>query len=225
MKLPISRIVLMVLLVTCLAAVYFALAGSNLMNLFTDLDALTSEVRNLGVYGPLLLICLMALAIVFNPLPSAPIALTAGAIYGHTLGTAYVVAGAEFGAIIAFMIARWAGYDLTRRYFGETGKLKGISSQNALTALVFASRLIPFMSFDLVSYAAGLSPIKPWRFAVATLLGLLPVSFALAHFGAEIGNGDYRILVGIVLFLGLLTIAPILFKFSRRQVSEPENQE
>lgn len=187
------------------------------MNLFTDIDVLISKVRNLGIYGPLLLIGLMALAIVFNPLPSAPIALGAGAIYGHTLGTVYIVAGAELGAILAFMIARWAGYDLTRRFFGESGALKGISSQNTLTTLVFVSRLIPFMSFDLVSYGAGLSPIKPWRFAMATLLGLLPVSFALAHFGAEIGHGNYRTLVGIVLVIGLLTIVPVLYGFYRRQ--------
>lgn len=225
MKRPASRIILVLIFVVGLTACYFTLAGSELMTLFTDLDALISKVQNLGVFGPLLLIGLMALAIVFNPLPSAPIALGAGAIYGHTLGTAYVVAGAELGAILAFLIARWAGYDLTRRFFGETGTLKGISSQNTLTSLVFVSRLIPFMSFDLVSYAAGLSPIKPWRFAVATLLGLLPVSFALAHFGAEIGNGDYRTLVGFVLVIGLLTIAPILYKFSRRQRSEPESQD
>ena len=194
------------------------------MTLFTDLDTLISKVQNLGVFGPLLLIGLMALAIVFNPLPSAPIALGAGAIYGHTLGSAYVVTGAELGAVMAFMIARWAGYDLTRRFFSDTGSLKNINSQNTLTALVFVSRLIPFISFDLVSYAAGLSPIKAWRFAMATLLGLLPVSFALAHFGAEIGNGDYRTLVGVVLAVGLLTIAPILFQFSRRRGPEPESE-
>ena len=220
-KAPAGRLILVLLLVVGLAAGYFALAGSELMNLFTDIDVLISKVRNLGIYGPLLLIGLIALAIVFNPLPSAPIALGAGAIYGHTLGTVYVVAGAELGAILAFMIARWAGYDLTRRFFGESGSLKGISSQNTLTTLVFVSRLIPFMSFDLVSYTAGLSPIKPWRFAVATLLGLLPVSFALAHFGAEIGNGDYQTLVGIVLVIGLFTAAPILFKLSRRREPGP----
>jgi uncharacterized membrane protein YdjX (TVP38/TMEM64 family) len=223
-KAPASRLILVLLFVAGLAAGYFALAGSELMNLFTDIDVLISKVRNLGIYGPLLLIGLIALAIVFNPLPSAPIALGAGAIYGHTLGTVYVVAGAELGAILAFMIARWAGYDLTRRFFAESGSLKGISSQNTLTMLVFVSRLIPFMSFDLVSYGAGLSPIKPWRFAVATLLGLLPVSFALAHFGAEIGNGDYRTLVGIILVIGLLTIVPILLKFSRHQEPRTESE-
>jgi uncharacterized membrane protein YdjX (TVP38/TMEM64 family) len=223
-KAPVSRLILVLLFVIVLAAGYFALAGSELMNMFTDIDVLISKVRNLGIYGPLLLIGLIALAIVFNPLPSAPIALGAGAVYGHTLGTVYVVAGAELGAILAFMIARWAGYDLTRRFFGESGSLKGISSQNTLTTLVFVSRLIPFMSFDLVSYTAGLSPIKPWRFAVATLLGLLPVSFALAHFGAEIGNGDYRTLVGIVLVIGLLTIVPVLIKFYRHQRSQTESE-
>ena len=224
LKAPASRLILVLLFVVGLAAGYFALAGSELMNLFTDIDVLISKVRSLGIYGPLLLIGLIALAIVFNPLPSAPIALGAGAIYGHTLGTVYVVAGAELGAMLAFVIARWAGYDLTRRFFGESGSLKGISSQNTLTTLVFVSRLIPFMSFDLVSYTAGLSPIKPWRFAVATLLGLLPVSFALAHFGAEIGNGDYRTLVGIVLIIGLLTMVPVLLKFFRHQRSQTESE-
>ena len=224
MRAPASRLILVLLFVVGLAAGYFALAGSELMNLFTDIDVLISKVRSLGIYGPLLLIGLIALAIVFNPLPSAPIALGAGAIYGHTLGTVYVVAGAELGAMLAFVIARWAGYDLTRRFFGESGSLKGISSQNTLTTLVFVSRLIPFMSFDLVSYTAGLSPIKPWRFAVATLLGLLPVSFALAHFGAEIGNGDYRTLVGIVLIIGLLTMVPVLLKFFRHQRSQAESE-
>lgn len=202
-------------MVISLTAIYFALADSDLMNLFTDLDLLISTVRDFGIFGPLLLISLMTLAIIFNPIPSAPIALTAGAIYGHTMGTVYIVAGAEVGAIVAFLIARWAGYDLVHRYIGETRALQRFSSQNSLTALVFASRLIPFMSFDLVSYAAGLSPIKLWRFAAATLIGLLPVSFALAHFGAQIGDGDYRTIFGILVAIGVLTITPFLIGFSR----------
>jgi hypothetical protein len=41
-----------------------------------------------------------------------------------------------------------------------------LGSQNAMTGLVAALRLIPFVSFDIVSYAAGLTPLKhgvsPW---------------------------------------------------------------
>lgn len=205
--------------------IYLALSATDNLRLFTEPSLLISKVRDMHVLGPMLIIGLMSLAIVFNPLPSAPIALAAGAVYGHTLGTVYVVAGAKLGAILAFAIARWAGYDLTRRFFGETGSLQRFGSQNTLTALVFVSRLIPFMSFDLVSYAAGLSPIKLWRFALATLLGLIPVSFALAHFGAEIEEGNYRILVGAVLLLGLLTVAPILLRKLRTRGPDQESND
>ena len=226
-QLPAHKVTITVSVLIVLTGVYLALADSEYLRLFVEPKMLVANIRDMGIFGPMLIIGLMSIAIVLNPLPSAPVALAAGAVYGHTWGTIYVVAGAELGAILAFAIARWAGYDLTRRFFGETGALQRISSQNTLTALVFVSRLIPFMSFDLVSYAAGLSPIKPWRFAVATLLGLVPVSFALAHFGAEIGNGDYRALAGIILVIGLLTIAPILFGCSRRHGPDPkpENSE
>ena len=198
-----------------------ALADTAYLQLFTEPELLIAAIRDLGYLGPLLIIAHMCVAIVLNPLPSAPIALAAGAVYGHGLGTVYVVVGAEIGALIAFVIARWAGYDLTRRYFTDAGVLRRINSQNTLTLLVFVSRLIPFMSFDLISYAAGLSPIKAWRFALATLLGLIPVSVALAHFGAEIGSGNYPVMIGAVLLLGLLGAAPFLFQAIRRQNSKP----
>lgn len=215
MQSPVLKLTITAAVLIALTGIYFALADSQYLRLFTEPNTLVANLREMRILGPLLIIGLMAFAIVFNPLPSAPVALAAGAVYGHTLGTVYVVAGAELGAILAFAIARWAGYDLTRRFFAETGTLQRIGSQNTLTLLVFVSRLIPFMSFDLVSYAAGLSPIKPWRFASATLLGLIPVSFALAHFGSEIGDGNYQFLVGFVLVIGLLTVTPILLRMFR----------
>ena len=215
------KIVVIVLVLAMIVGIYFALGESRYLDLFTEPKTLIASIRDMRLLGPLLIISLMAIAIVINPLPSAPVALAAGAVYGHTLGTVYVVIGAELGALMAFAIARWAGYDWTRRFFGETGSLKRISSQNTLTLLVFVSRLVPFMSFDLVSYAAGLSPIRLWRFAVATLLGLIPMSFALAHFGAEIESGNYPLLVAIILGVGLLTIVPILLRlfYSRKRES------
>ena len=87
-----------------------------------------------------------------------------------------------------------------------------ITSQNALMAAVFATRLMPFLSFDVVSYAAGLSPLKPWRFAIATLLGVLPASFLLAHFGDELVSDDLRRAGLTVLVLGTLTLLPLAWK-------------
>lgn len=219
-KLAITATVVIVLL-----GIYLALAQSDSLHLFTEPRELAASIRGMPLLGPLFIIGLMSVAIVVNPLPSAPIALTAGALYGHTLGTLYVVIGAEIGALLAFAIARWLGYDLTRRFFEDTGKLQRISSQNTLTLLVFVSRLVPFMSFDLVSYAAGLSPITLWRFALATLLGLIPMSFALAHFGSEIEDGNYLVTVTAVLVFGLLTLAPLLLRIYRSRKQMPPGRD
>jgi uncharacterized membrane protein YdjX (TVP38/TMEM64 family) len=86
-------------------------------------------------------------------------------------------------------------------------------------AIVFVTRLVPFISFDVVSYAAGLTPLAAWRFAVATLAGMTPASFILTHFGGEMASADARRIVISLLVLGGLTLIPaaIRLMWLRRQ--------
>ncbi len=177
-----------------------------------DVASLRQWFDGLGYWGPAAVIGLMIVAILVSPLPSAPIALAAGAIYGHVWGTIYVLTGSELGAIAAFGFARFIGFDFLHKWFGEQLNRGLAGSQNFLMATVFASRLMPFISFDIVSYAAGLTALSFWRFAVATLAGIIPASFLLAHFGSElVAEETDRILLAVVI-LGLLTAVPIAAK-------------
>ncbi len=219
------RILYTLIVVAILLAAYLILRQAGLAHLLDDGPALRATILGYGPIGPLFVILLMIVAVVFNPLPSAPIALASGALYGHTAGTVYIVIGAELGAIAAFMIARVAGYDLIRRYLGDIDSLGRFGSQNSLTLIVFASRLIPFMSFDLVSYGAGLTPLRLWRFALATLFGLLPMSFLLAHFGSEIATtGSGEDFARIALWLGLLVAIPLVLACIRRRRLPPDHR-
>jgi uncharacterized membrane protein YdjX (TVP38/TMEM64 family) len=188
-----------------------------------DRDTLEALVAEAGAVGPVLVIGLMTLAVVASPIPSAPIALASGAAYGHTWGTIWVVLGAELGALIAFGLARFLGHDAIRRWTGP-GIDRGLAgSQNVLTAIVLVSRLLPFVSFDAVSYAAGLSSLWFWRFALATLAGIVPASFLLAHFGSVAAEGDAGPATWIAaLGLGALTAAPLIWAAWRgwRQAEE-----
>lgn len=205
------QLVIGLLLVVALYLVYVFLSSNNILSLLDQREALLGWVRGFGVAGPLVIIGLMAVAIVISPLPSAPIALVAGAVYGHGWGTLYTLIGAEVGALIAFILARLLGYSVLRHWFGVQLERGWIGSQNTIMLIVFASRLMPFLSFDLISYAAGLTNLKLWRFFIATLLGILPASFILAHFGSALGTGNSdRILLTISL-LGLLAILPLVF--------------
>ena len=187
-----------------------------------EAERLEMLVARAGLWGPVLIVTFMTLAVVASPIPSAPIALAAGAAYGHLWGTVQVVIGAELGALIAFGLARVLGHDALRRVFGDRVDAGLLGSQNALSATVFASRLMPFVSFDMVSYAAGLSCLHTWRFAIATLAGIIPASFLLAHFGGEVVSGDLGRATWAVLGLGLVTGLPLLW-VALRQKPEKEN--
>jgi uncharacterized membrane protein YdjX (TVP38/TMEM64 family) len=190
-------------------------AGGWLLWVGPDLAAridLQALVARAGLAGPVVVIALMTLAVVASPIPSAPIALASGAAYGHVWGTIWVVVGAELGALVAFGLARALGFDAVRRWTGP-GIDRGLAgSQNALTAIVLVSRLLPFVSFDAVSYAAGLSSLRLWRFALATFAGIVPASFLLAHFGSVAMDGEAGAATWVAAIgLGAITAAPLIW--------------
>ncbi len=174
-------------------------------------------VEVLGIFGPLAIIALMTIAVVASPIPSAPIAIAAGAAYGQCIGTLYVAIGAEIGALIAFLIARLLGRQVVEKLLGSRVETGLLGSQNALSLAIFVSRLLPFVSFDAMSYAAGLSRLHLWRFLVATLAGILPASFALAYLGNEAATGEPSPLTWVVIGLGIMTALPLLFVSIRQK--------
>lgn len=181
-----------------------------------DNDRIAAMVERAGYWGPALIIGLMTISVVMSPIPSAPIAMAAGAAYGDLPGTIYVLTGAELGALIAFVLARQLGRRVMERWFGDRLDAGLLGSQNALMVTVFLSRLMPFLSFDLVSYAAGLTCLKYWRFAIATLTGIIPASFVLTHFGGALAQGNLATATWAALGLGLVTGLPILWAVLRR---------
>ena len=88
-----------------------------------------------------------------------------------------------------------------------------LGSQNSLMLIVLTGRLLPFISFDILSYAAGLTSLAFWRFAISTLAGIIPISFLLAHFGGELGSADMQRVTITVLLLGGITLLPIAVKW------------
>lgn len=173
---------------------------------------LREALASVGPAGPILLVAVMVMAIVLSPIPSGPIAIAAGAVYGTFWGGVFVLIGAFVGACLAFGLARQVGLDSIRK--SQNPILKAIAaprSQWSLMAIVFASRLIPFISFDAVSYAAGLTVLSFPRFAVATFLGVIPASFVLTALGAGMTDADMS--WPLLALLGGITLIPVIGKW------------
>jgi len=211
------RFLIGVCTVILLIVLYWQLKQNDALTLFTDAATIRAFILEAGFWAPVLVIGLLTVTIVMSPLPSAPIALASGALFGHVWGTIYVTIGSLLGAIIAFFIARLLGHDIIKKRFGDRQYLGLLGSQNALMLTVCISRLIPFISFDVVSYAAGITVITFWRFAIATFVGIIPASFLLAHFGSEMASADTQRITITVILLGGITLIPLLIKWLRRR--------
>ena len=139
-----------------------------------------------GMAAPLLFMALMAAAVVFSPLPSVPLDVVAGTFFGPVLGTLYASLGALLGAQVAFLLARFFGRALIERVLGGHINFCTACSDHLLTRLVFFSRLIPFVSFDVIGYGAGITKMSLWRFSLATYFGMLPLTFFYVAFGSVV---------------------------------------
>lgn len=212
-----SKLVLGAVILVGFSGLYWTLLETGALSTLTDKQALREWVSQLGVWGPLAIIALMIAAIVMSPIPSGPIAMVAGAVYGPAWGTVYVVIGAEAGALLAFCIARLLGYEAMYRWPRVRPILDWLGkgrSQAGLMFVVFASRLVPFISFDAVSYAAGLTPLVLWRFVIATLVGVVPTAYLIAAFGEAFVTADSRGLAIALILISGITLLPILARLA-----------
>lgn len=176
------RIAVLVVVITALAGAWWLLQG---LGMPADLspDTLSEWLGSQGTSGPLLLILLMMIAVVVGPIPTLPISATAGLAFGILWGTLIAAFGALLGAVAAFWIARCLGREAICNRFPDNPVLARDGSQRFLTIAVLLTRLIPVFSFALISYAAGVTAIKAWRFAIATFFGMLPMTVVFAGLG------------------------------------------
>lgn len=76
---------------------------------------------------------------------------------------------------------------------------------------IFMLRILP-INFDLISYAAGISNIKPWTYLAATAAGIIPGTIALNVLGASFFTGNVLVFsIVIVIYIIFLTL-PFVFK-------------
>lgn len=139
-----------------------------------------------GPWAPLLVIGAMVLAVVVGPIPTVPVSIASGVVFGPFLGVLYVTAGALLGAWISFQLARAVGQPVMQRVFRGHIAFCPECSSRLLFWVVLGARLVPFVSFAAVSYGAGLTVMRPVAFLVATAIGILPMTVVFVALGAAV---------------------------------------
>jgi len=189
------------LFIVLVVAIIMSLFVWDLPSFFRP-ENIQSRLESAGVFAPIFYMLLMAFAVVISPIPSLPLDIAAGAYFGTIMGTVYSVIGALTGAVISFMISRFLGREFIERFLGGHVNFCTSCSDKVLTKIVFISRLLPVVSFDIVSYGAGLTKMSLKKFSIATCLGMMPLTFLYNYSGSMLVFGK-----GLTFVLGIVMVA------------------
>lgn len=199
-----SSLAIKVALIAALIALMVGLSRLVDLTAFFYPSRIQEILAMAGVLAPLLYMALMALAVVITIIPSLPLDVAAGAFFGPLAGTLYSVLGATGGAVASFFIARFLGREFMARILTGHINFCTMCSDRLLTKVIFLSRLLPFVSFDILSYGAGLTMMSVRAFALATFFGALPLTFIYNYFGAALVMSR-----SLALLFGLLVVAAV----------------
>ena len=119
-------------------------------------------------------------------MPAILLTLTAGFVFGLGRGFAVTVLGATCGCAASFLIARHLARDRVARYAGGNPRYSAIDRAIGREGwrIVFLLRLSPLVPFVFSNYFYGLTAIRFWPYVLASLTGLLPLTFLYVSFGA-----------------------------------------
>lgn len=132
---------------------------------------------------------LIYVAVVAFSLPGGAVMTIAGGfLFGHLLGTVYVVIAATLGATILFVAAKTAFGDLLRARAGPfLQRMEAGFRENALNYLLVL-RLIPAFPFFIVNLVPAFLGVPIRIYVVATFIGIIPGTFVYALVGAGLGS-------------------------------------
>lgn len=148
---------------------------------------LRDPVRDLGVLGPVLFVCIGACSslVLF---PGPVVAATSGLLFGTAVGVPTTLFSALGGAILAFSASRWWARDAVEELAPpRVQRLRAWIGRRGFLAVLYA-RIAPGVPYSLVNYAAGLAPVSLAAFAAGTALGTAPRAFAYTALGGSLGD-------------------------------------
>ncbi|MBS1326601.1 MAG: TVP38/TMEM64 family protein [Oscillospiraceae bacterium] len=148
-------------------------------------------VKSLSVFFPLLV--LYAAAGLLFPLPAALLVNLSGLLVCVT---------------VPYGIGRFAGKDLVDSLQKKYKKIARINEIKRGSEFFFAFflRIIEFLPGDVVSMVLGASGMTYWKFAVGSLLGLLPVMVATTVAGSSLSDPTSPVFIVTAVLVVLLSV-------------------
>ena len=204
-----SRALLILALLFATGLIYWYVQGvrtavDNAVRIMTMQDpqsairAFRDYLLSFGAWAALVSAAIMVFQAIAAPLPAFVVTFANGLLFGWAWGALLSWSSAMLGAVLCFWIARNLGRPVVEKLVGSSQALEtwDIFFMRYGNRAILVSRLLPFVSFDVVSYGAGLTPITLWNFLWATGIGQLPATLLYSYLGQNL-TGSIQVLFWI----------------------------
>lgn len=208
-----------ILLLVIAGSIVIYLFNQNVNNLINqivsmfatgDFEVVRTFIEQYGVYAMVVSAALMVMQSIIAPLPAFLITFANASLFGWIKGAILSWSSAMLGATICFFIAKILGRDIVEKLTSKAGlqQIDAFFDKYGKHSIIIA-RLLPFISFDIVSYAAGLTSMRFWPFFIATGIGQLPATIIYSYVGGML-TGGARLFVTALLILFAISVLVVL---------------
>ena len=176
-----------------------------------DFSAASDFMAQYGPAAAVVSFLLMVFQSVIAPLPAFLITIANANLFGWWQGAILSWASAMVGAALCFWIARVVGREAVEKLAGKNGirQMEEFFQRHG-TQSVLIARLLPFVSFDWVSYFAGLTSMRFWSFFWATGLGQLPATIVYSYVGGMLTGGAKLLMTGLLILFALAILVVVI---------------
>ena len=198
------------ILAACLASLFWGLQALGVRPADVTPERIRAFVLSFGWWAPIVYMAAYGQPIV--PLPASVMTITGGLAFGPFWGTLAALAGATVRACSEFLVARLLGRQAVERLLrGKLAAWDAKLAANGFTAVLLI-RLVPNLPFDMQNYGLGFSRVRFGAYAPATMLGMIPGSFAYVYLGYSLTDPAqlWKLGLAVLLILGLVVLQRLI---------------
>ena len=216
-KTIIQRILIIVaLLAVAGVCVYMYLHfGKSLIELVKDTERFKEWIDGFGIWGIIVFVAIRVVQTIFKFIPTEPIEIGAGLVWGWFGGFALCLLGNIIGSVIILIMTQRIGIRILRifRLENKLQSMRFLQDREKRNRLLFIFYLVPGTPKDTMTYFVGLTDINWTEFLILSSIARIPAIVSSTICGAYLGANNFKVAAIVFIVTALLSIpGAILYK-------------
>lgn len=189
--------------------------GGPLLEMLGDPDEFRSWVDSHSMFGRLIFIGMVILQVIVAVIPGEPMEIGAGYAFGAVEGTILCLVGTAIGSSLVFLFTKKLGIRMVEAFISreKLQSLKFLQNAERLNLVIFLAFLIPGTPKDVLTYFAGLTPIRLRTFLLLTSLARILSVVSSTLGGNALGTENYGMAVVVFLVTAVISaVGALIYK-------------